>query len=46
VGRGQVNHINNAKGDNRPENLEWCSGQENIAHAMAMGVHSCLHQGG
>lgn len=31
----QVNHINSIRDDNRAVNLEWCSCQENIAHAIA-----------
>jgi hypothetical protein len=31
----QVNHINKDKDDNFAMNLEWCTGQYNIAHSFA-----------
>jgi len=32
--KNTVNHINNIRNDNRPENLEWLSIQDNIRHSV------------
>ena len=34
----QINHKNGVKHDNRIDNLEWCTGQENVDHAISTGL--------
>lgn len=33
----EINHKNTIKGDNSVSNLEWCTRQQNISHAVKMG---------
>jgi hypothetical protein len=37
-GKDCVNHKNGVKSDNSAENLEWCTVQENNAHAISSGL--------
>lgn len=36
-----INHIDGDKQNNNIDNLEWCTHQENMSHAMRSGLNSC-----
>lgn len=40
----EVNHIDTVKINNWVENLEWCTTQSNIAHAVSNGLYSNRYQ--
>lgn len=34
----QINHIDGNKSNNKVHNLEWCTGSENVSHALKLGL--------
>lgn len=40
--KGEVNHIDGNKDNNKTSNLEWCSRSENVKHAFELKLHKTL----
>lgn len=44
TGGAEVNHLNGDKTNNCSYNLQWCTGIENIEHAIKTGLHSSIRR--